>query len=139
MQTFLPSADFSLSASLLDYRRLGKQRVECKQILLALDKTSGGWVNHPAVKMWRGHRASLAYYGFVMCSEWIARGYNDSLRPYFVDEYQRAAAVSHFQPDWLGDSAFHLSHQSNLVRKDAAFYAPLFPGVPDDLPYVWPV
>ena len=33
----------------------------------------------------------------------------------------------------------HLSHQSNLVRKDREFYAPLFPGVPDDLPYIWPV
>ena len=139
MQTFLPYADFSLSAQSLDYRRLGKQRVECKQILLALDKTSGGWVNHPAVKMWRGYRSSLAYYGFIVCREWIARGYNDSLLPYFVEEYKQAAAVSHFQPDWLGDEAFHLSHQSNLVRKDAAFYAPVFPGVPDDLPYVWPV
>jgi hypothetical protein len=32
----------------------------------------------------------------------------------------------------------HRSHQSNLIRKDPAFYGPLFPGVPDDLDYVWP-
>ncbi|MFE6991051.1 cytoplasmic protein, partial [Streptomyces pharetrae] len=25
-----------------------------------------------------------------------------------------------------------------LVRKDREVYAALFPGVPDDLPYVWP-
>ncbi|ODA71085.1 hypothetical protein APS67_004763 [Streptomyces sp. AVP053U2] len=24
------------------------------------------------------------------------------------------------------------------MRKDPAFYAELFPGEPDDLPYVWP-
>lgn len=135
MQTFLPYADFSLSAKVLDYRRLGKQRVECKQILLALNKTSGGWVNHPAVKMWRGHENALAWYGAAMCMEWIDRGYKDSLLPFF---HERWAVAGPAYPDWLGDEDFHLSHQSNLIRKDAAFYAPVFPGVPDDLPYVWP-
>ena len=33
MQTFLPYPDFVKSAQCLDYRRLGKQRVEAKQIL----------------------------------------------------------------------------------------------------------
>ncbi len=41
-------------------------------------------------------------------------------------------------PPWLGDEAFHRSHRSALVRKDPETYAGLFPGVPDDLPYVWP-
>lgn len=36
MQTFLPFADFSKSAACLDDKRLGKQRVECLQILKAL-------------------------------------------------------------------------------------------------------
>ena len=39
---------------------------------------------------------------------------------------------------WLGDNAFHRSHQSALSRKDAAHYRPHFRGVPGDLPYVWP-
>ncbi|MEU9670514.1 helix-turn-helix domain-containing protein [Streptomyces bobili] len=30
------------------------------------------------------------------------------------------------------------AHRSALVRKDPAAYRPMFPGVPDDLPYVWP-
>jgi hypothetical protein len=42
-------------------------------------------------------------------------------------------------PPWLGDEALHRSHQSNLIRKDPAFYAPLFPGIPADLPYIWPM
>lgn len=138
MQTFLPHADFSLSAQSLDYRRLGKQRVEVKQILLALDKTSGGWVNHPAVKMWRGYESALANYGAVICKEWIARGYNDSLLREFVQRVNGGPTLW-TTPTWLGDTAFHLSHQSNLVRKLPDHYAPQFPGVPDDLPYVWPV
>jgi hypothetical protein len=42
-------------------------------------------------------------------------------------------------PPWLGDEQLHRSHQSNLIRKDPGFYRPLFPDVPPDLPYVWPV
>jgi hypothetical protein len=33
----------------------------------------------------------------------------------------------------------HRSHRSALIRKDPDRYGLLFPGVPDDLPYVWPV
>jgi hypothetical protein len=42
-------------------------------------------------------------------------------------------------PPWLGDEAFHRSHRSSLLRKDPEHYGPLFPEVPDDLEYVWPV
>lgn len=41
-------------------------------------------------------------------------------------------------PPWLGSPEFHRSHRSALVRKEPDFYRPLFPEVPDDLPYVWP-
>ena len=36
MQTFLPYPDFAESAKVLDNKRLGKQRVECLQIMKAL-------------------------------------------------------------------------------------------------------
>ena len=36
MQTFLPFPDFKMSAQVLDYKRLGKQRVEALQILKTL-------------------------------------------------------------------------------------------------------
>lgn len=42
-------------------------------------------------------------------------------------------------PPWLGDDDFHRSHQSNLIRKDEAYYGPQFPGVSATLEYVWPV
>ena len=38
MQTFLPFADFQRSANVLDNKRLGKQILECYQIMLALSK-----------------------------------------------------------------------------------------------------
>ena len=51
MQTFLPYADFVKTAKCLDYRRLGKQRIEAFQILNILEgkTTKAGWKHHPAV------------------------------------------------------------------------------------------
>ena len=43
-------------------------------------------------------------------------------------------------PSWMGIAEIHRSHRSNLLRKDPVFYTPVFEdGLPDDLPYVWPV
>lgn len=135
MQTFLPYEDFKATAEVLDYRRLGKQRVETWQILQAMERTSGGWVNHPAVKMWRGYEDALALYGLEMCREWVKRGYKDTMTPRFeeliVDDVE--------YPEWLGDDRIHDSHKSNLLRKDHAYYAEYWPQMTDDIPYYWPV
>jgi hypothetical protein len=137
VQTFLPYADFRESASVLDYRRLGKQRVETKQILNALSVHGAkGWRNHPATKMWAGHEVLLAYYGLTMCREWLSRGYVDNLSGFFLDViYNEPRNMD--MPWFVGNSAFHLSHQSNLLRKDSTFYGDQFPNVPDNLPYIW--
>lgn len=137
MQTFLVSERFIDTAKVLDYRRLGKQRVEAWQILQALSGQSKGWQTHPAVRMWQGYEYALALYGTVVCNEWIARGYKDTMRQRFVD---LCACLSNTgRPEWTYDEAFHQAHRSNLIRKFPEYYGPLFPGVPDDLPYLWPV
>jgi hypothetical protein len=135
MQTFLPFENFAASAMVLDNRRLGKQRVECKQIYLALTEKDYGWKSHPAVKMWRGYESTLALYGQYMCEEWILRGFDDSLKPWFAER----VAVDNPRPPWLGDEQLHRSHRSNLLRKDVVFYRSYFPFEPRDLPYFWPV
>ena len=139
MQTFLPYESYMLSAVVLDYRRLGKQRVEAKQILMALQGESKGWVNHPAVKMWQGYEPSLAFYAIAICEEWVRRGYKDNLLPYFRDSYEklREAGIDNINPHWLGNHEFHQSHKSNLIRKDPAFYIPKFGYIDHDLPYIW--
>lgn len=131
MQTFLPVPDFDESAAILDYRRLGKQRVEAYQLLTA--KPGTGWFNHPAAKMWRSHHSALALYGIAMCNEWIRRGYNDTLRPRISGFLDRYAIV----PPWFGDPAFHAAHRSNLLRKDPAYYGQFGWTEPPDLPYIW--
>ena len=148
MQTFAPEGraiDHGFRA--LDYQRLGKQRVEAWQILNVLrgvdnngdPKNHKGWVNHPATKMWDGHITALAYYGVKCCEEWIQRGYKDTMLPRFtavLNEFLRYDGDP-TPPEFLDDIC--ISHRSNLIRKLPEHYQPLWPDVPDDLPYVWPV
>jgi hypothetical protein len=141
VQTFLPYPSFSESAAVLDMARLGKQRVETLQLLRANTVAGYGWRNHPAAKMWRGYLPALTAYGLAMTDAWIAAGRADTVRPQlreFAPDVDGISESDLEMPPWLGDEAFHLSHRSNLLRKDAAYYRPRFGDVPDDLPYVWP-
>jgi hypothetical protein len=136
MQTFLPFPSYSQSASVLDNKRLGKQRVEAMQIHKALLYADYGWQRHPAVKMWRGYERSLADYGVDICLEWIRRGFEDEVcLEYFLDNQIGSIMI----PWWFGDVEFHASHRSNLLRKDRGWYGRFGWPEPDDLPYVWPV
>lgn len=120
MQTFLPYSDFAKSASVLDWRRLGKQRVEAWQIYLAITDRKYGWQAHPAVNMWRGYENHLLEYGIKICSEWISRGYNDSMLERFK---KRVSPDKSFpEPFWLGDERLHSSHRSALLAKDFDHY-----------------
>ncbi len=134
MQTFLPYASFYDTARVLDDKRLGKQRVEALQILNVVTKAEyvGGWINHPAVNMWRGYEDALKIYTNCMIIEWERRGYQNTMQHYAV---HGVIAL----PWWLGDSRLHESHQSNLLRKFPEYYGTLGWRVPSDLPYFWPV
>jgi len=136
MQTFLPYANFAQSAACLDRARLGKQRVETLQILKALTLPEYGWKFHPAVQMWQDCDQTLVLYGWAICKEWLARGYQDtclekilgfqdSLRPFNA-------------PWWLGEQAFHDSHKSKLLQKKPEHYNQFNWNVPTDLNYWWP-
>lgn len=148
MQTFLPWPDFEASARALDPKRLGKQRVECIQVVRGLTVPTYGWRHHPAVKMWRGHLEALGRYALTCCEVWVEHGHGDTCAATLGADLATAGvttirsqaelAETGGLPPWLGDEDFHRSHRSSLVRKDPTHYRPLFPDVPDDLPYVWP-
>ena len=132
MQTFLPLPSILDSVQVLDWRRLGKQRVEAMQILRTLSGQAArrGWVNHPAVKMWRGHADALGSYMDTCIVEWQRRGYRNTM---FL------SGTTGPLPSWFGDPQFHASHRSNLLRKDSEWYGQFGWSEPVDLPYVWPV
>jgi hypothetical protein len=149
VQTFLPYPDFARSARALDRRRLGKQRVETIQVVRALTVPGYGWRNHPAALMWKGYEEALGRYGLTCCEVWTGLGFGDTCATTIATDLRTAGvtairteaelAAAGALPPWLGDEDFHRSHQSSLLRKDPDFYGPQFPGVPDDLEYVWPV
>ena len=128
MQTFLPYESFTKSAQVLDYRRLGKQRVEAKQILQAIENQTG-WKNHPIVKMWTPYTNALKQYANIIITEWIGRGYNNNMEFYDIDNVE--------YPDWLGDERFHSSHRANLLRKDFDYYSQFKWRENSESPYVW--
>ncbi|MHA3835166.1 MSMEG_6728 family protein [Terrabacter sp. AAH1] len=149
MQTFVPYADFARTAGVLDTKRLGKQRVEVIQIVRALTVAGYAWASHPAVLMWKGFEEALGSYGLAMCDEWLGRGFGDTCAATIRADLATAGvtrlrdydslASDGALPPWLADEEVVRSHRSALVRKDPAHYAAVFPDVPPDLPYVWPV
>jgi hypothetical protein len=80
MNTFLTYPNDLESSRSLDYRRLGKQRVETLQLLQTILKgdLAKGWKNHPSTKIWRDHPFALAIYGVSNCFAWTDLGYKDS-------------------------------------------------------------
>jgi hypothetical protein len=141
MQTFLPHESFEESAAALDLRRLGKQIIEARQIGRAITDPTYGWQNHPAVRMWRRHLSWLLDYADAMNDEWRRRrGKNHGAWENMWVDHQLVVTHTDPRPPWLGNEALHLSHRSNLLRKAPDVYRSLFEeGLPDDLPYVWPV
>ena len=138
MQTFITSYDMVENACNLDYRRLGKQRVEALQILRTCLGLTGGWKHHPATKSWKGYEPFLlkVYLKAVM-DEWERRGYKNIKCYNMRDEVAEIIGdATPIMPPWITDKLI-LSHKSNLVRKDPEFYSRVFPGVPDDMPYAW--
>jgi len=121
MQTFLPYADFQKSVSVLDSKRLGKQRVETFQVLnILLERTqTKGWRNHPVTRMWRGYEAALQTYQNFTLTEWIKRGYKNNMS--FETILTEAK-----MPHWLGDERVHKSHRSNLLKKNWEHYCKYF-------------
>ena len=132
MQTFLPYRDFRKSFGVLDYKRLGKQRVEAHQVLnVLLGRTqTKGWRNHPITRMWSGYENALKLY-FNLCVEsWVIRGYNNNME---LEEITGDIVYPH----WLGNKSFHSSHRANLLRKDYDYYHKFTWNENPDNPYAW--
>jgi hypothetical protein len=135
MQTFLPFQDFKKSAKVLDYRRLGKQRVEAYQIIRILGgkQKSNAWKNHPAVLMWKNHITALKLYFNIVVLEWERRGYKNNMKLY------RITLNNISYPFWLGNNKFHSCHRATLLFKDPKWYSKFKWKEKPKYKYVWPI
>jgi len=153
MQTFLPYADFRETAKCLDYKRLGKQRLEAKDCLYVCyrhkerdkrkefnysdeqaDYIWKRYKNHLVVKLWINHTELLKQYYNWILFEWINRGYNNNMKYFDVNTLK---IREEGKPFWMDDVTFHNSHKSNLLRKKPEYYEQFNWNVPNNLPYVW--
>jgi len=142
MQTFMPFAttDFRKSAEVLDNKRLNKQALEGWQIMLTLLKLDPegnhrepkGWVNHPAVKLWKGHEELLYYYVLCMVAEWKDRGYTSTIGNKATATLTAAhnagkLSLSSLPPRWVIHTdkfeKIASSHRTALLAKDYAWYS----------------
>lgn len=131
MQTFVPYDNLIEIVTCLDRARLGKQRVECKQILQALEPDSTSrWRSHPAVKMWRGCENLLKHYANLCIIEWMRRGYNNNM-PLWDFKGPLIA------PFWWGGK-IHATHRSNLLRKFPEHYNQFGWSEGPHMDYYWP-
>lgn len=128
MQTFVPYADIDESAATLDNKRLNKQLLEGRQVygIISSGRRTGGWVNHPAVKMWRNFDNALFAYLTGIVNECNNRGIAteknwNALCDMHESNWNRGTNV--IMPLWWGDERVHLSHRQNLYKKDPEYYA----------------
>lgn len=139
MQTFLPLPNYLESMRCLDKSRLGNQ-VWREGITLI----RGGWPNHPASKIWRGHEYHLGLYLLDGCKVLEERG---KAYPHIIEKikFEMAKHINTGPPKWLGNDNFHASHRKALLFKNYEWYKQFgwkeTPDIPDEngkLNYFWP-
>jgi hypothetical protein len=131
MQTFLPSANATIAASMLDSKRLNKQILECYQILNVLSGKSkgGGWRNHPAVLMWKGYEKGLWKYVQAMIVEARSRGIRTENNEANLNNLKDLCwdIWGDNPPSFWNDKTKLMrvvtTHKASLFDKDPMFYA----------------
>lgn len=127
---------------MLDMKRLNKQKVEANQILKASLGLTKGWVNHPAVLMWKGYSNALKYYFNEITKACIRRGFKNNMSLYeFTEEqlnnveYQliqdylqngipiEASQDKIIFPWWFQWKPLIYSHKASLLRKFPEYYS----------------
>jgi hypothetical protein len=161
MQSFLitPSS-FEETSRLLDNKRLHKQTLEawqCLMVMAKLDKEGNyrepkGWVNHPVVKMWRGHETLFVSYISATYFEWRSRGYKSTLLDKTYATYDLGVKLGTINgemsmPNWMADTEYYerlcSTHRTALLCKNYEWYSKFGwvedPGTaPLTYEYVWP-
>lgn len=114
MQTFLPDPSYIDSLSSLNNQRLNKQILEARQIIKIIEsgRTTGAYVNHPCVKMWRDHLGALKLYTNIA----IELALDREIKLKNTEHYSLPAPDFEAYPPWFTVELM-VSHRANLWRK----------------------
>jgi hypothetical protein len=133
MMTFLPKRSYIVSAKCLDYRRLGKQRVEAWMIIQMIEEHKyPEWHNHPAVKMWWLFPDNLKLYYNCMRNEWANRGYRN-IKLQRIEYNVANLHNGNIFPDEL-----YASHRAALLAKNPQWYSQWGWKETPKIDYYWP-
>ena len=111
MQVFIIGTPLE-TAKALDYKRLNKQIVECKQILDAMEGI-GAWKNHPCVLQYKMH--SLWLKSYMRCLICYSRGWVEDAE-YHSNQAQSVKPFFH-------TVEFLEQMKRRLYTKDPIYYA----------------
>jgi pyrimidine dimer DNA glycosylase len=142
MQTFLPFPEFYKCAMFLDKRRCWQQAREAKAIIsiLGFEKPEWGieglkkrgYMNHPAVRQWRGYTDSIKLYFNIILDQCLIVHKIKTM----YQHKEVGGLIEH--PPWLGYEPLHASHRGRLLAKAPDFYGKY--GWKEDVSeYIWPV
>lgn len=138
---YVPFPDWLLTAQCLDDPTIEIEIDNIVNLLENLNETEAAQpVDDRLVEAWRGYETQLAQLGLVCCDEVEARLHQNPRRTRLSWHLEcvTSGEFSMDMPPWVGSHEVHRSHQSQLIALNPLVYAPLFPGVPDNLEVVWP-
>lgn len=126
---------FYLCASLMDKKRLGKQRVEASQLLdIVTGRKLTRWQNHPASKMWSSYPEALKLYFNAFLHRWLDLGCNNTMSFEEIDEVQ---LIEQGVAPFLLNQHYIQRMQANLLSKDPLFYGQYNWSVQPKKGYYW--
>jgi hypothetical protein len=88
--------------------------------------------------MWAGHEDYLVDYAFVICTEWLNRGYQDTCLRKIAEIEAEEDWDDSTAPPWLGDERFHSSHRAALLWKNPDHYGQFGWSEAPQMNYYWP-
>ncbi|MEM1943520.1 MAG: pyrimidine dimer DNA glycosylase/endonuclease V [Candidatus Caldarchaeum sp.] len=135
MQVFRPYVDWARSASVLDDLRLGKQRVEAKQVLNAFFRKLGlirdglrGWLSHPIVLLYfndgKPYIDDVVGFFHACVDEWKRRGKQNSIN---LDDIQRYIQMVEKEPGTPVTHLHEVEYRRILLIKNPKHYVRVFP------------
>lgn len=141
VRLYLPFRVFRSCAETLPDDLLHEQLLDCYRLAMEMrpDRARPA-VLHEGHTMWARCYFALVEFGRALTQEAVRRGRDEPMLGFFRAEIQRLLdrKEKYRPPPWLGDVRMHVSHQSVMMRKHAAFVR-WCPQTPIDLPPLWPV
>lgn len=108
------------------------------ETVLAIRGEGGLSDREPVVRMWRGYEHALCIYGMLQAMEYGQKRGLYTTRFWDLSEVVSEIGGNYAAPPWARDKDVMRSHRSALARMYPNSYGDLWPGTPENMPYVFP-